>query len=274
MLALSKVLMSGTCAVGLMLSLGGRALAQDAQACTFEPWREYQGTQLYRHRPAPGAAADAYYYVTRRISIDADGAPNAYHPNDTGLDALGNAGFPNGGWQSVLVPDPANATRPFVQVGGPFAGFFVSSTALRDTNLPATDPSKYVDSTTVPYLVFPGAFFGIQGTGLMGDFGYAINLPTGDPTGFIVADVGLPNHPLGEVSIAMANELGGHDTSPRDGSGAPTGPFAYVVFPASTAQDPAGRWPVPDDTIRTRGYELLEQIGGVAAIRNCIAAHP
>ena len=99
-----------------------------------------------------------------------------------------------------------------------------------DASLPATDPDRYVDASTIPYLVFPSTFHQIQGTGRMGDFGYAINLTTGDPTGFIVADVGPANHSLGEISIAMANELGGHEANPRNGSGAPSGPFAYVVF--------------------------------------------
>lgn len=272
--AYMRVLINGICSVGVLVLLCGEALAQNPPACTFDAWRTYQGTQLYQHRPDPNTAADAYYYVTQRISIDADGAPNAYHPNDTGLDELANAGYPNGNWQSMLVPDPGAPNRPYVQVGGSFAGFFVSATALQDASLPATDPDRYVDASTIPYLVFPSTFHQIQGTGRMGDFGYAINLTTGDPTGFIVADVGPANHSLGEISIAMANELGGHEANPRNGSGAPSGPFAYVVFPASSAQNPADRWRLPDNTIQTRAFELLTQIGGPEMIRSCIAAHP
>jgi len=32
------------------------------------------------------------------MSIDADGAPNAYHPDNIGLDDLKNAGYPNTSW--------------------------------------------------------------------------------------------------------------------------------------------------------------------------------
>jgi hypothetical protein len=59
---------------------------------TAEFWQEYQGTQLWHF---PGSAA--YFYLTERMAIDADGAPNAYHPEDQGIDALANAGYPDGG---------------------------------------------------------------------------------------------------------------------------------------------------------------------------------
>lgn len=120
-------------------------------------------------RKFPGS--DAYFYVTERMAIDADGAPNAYHPHDTGLDALANAGFPNGGWKSILAVDPLDPTTPFVQTVGPFAGFFVSKTTLQDPTRKETDPLRYVDSTKVPYLVFPGAFHALTGTGTTGDVG-------------------------------------------------------------------------------------------------------
>jgi hypothetical protein len=112
----------------------------------------YEGTVV---RKFPGSAA--YFYVTDRMAIDADGAPNAYHPEDRGIDALANAGFPHAGWKSILVADPLDPGRPFVQPAGPFAGF-VSKTTLQDPTCAETDPARYVDSTRVPYLVFPGAF--------------------------------------------------------------------------------------------------------------------
>ncbi|MGH6644781.1 MAG: hypothetical protein ACRED3_19015, partial [Bradyrhizobium sp.] len=74
------------------------------------PWFTYQGTDVWQ---APGGTA--YVYTTTRMEIDADGAPNAYHPNNTGLDLLANAGFPGHGWRSVLVEDPAHPGMPFIQ---------------------------------------------------------------------------------------------------------------------------------------------------------------
>ena len=126
----------------------------------------YQGTQIFRI-----GSSSAYTYKTSHVTLDADGCPRAYHPNDTGLDALANAGFPHGGWRNVLVVDPHDHNRPFVQPSGPTAGFFVSKTSLVDPNLAETDPNKYVDAETVPYIVFPGAFHDLSGTGTWGDGG-------------------------------------------------------------------------------------------------------
>jgi hypothetical protein len=143
----------------------------------------------------------AYTYVTSDVEIDADGAPNAYHPNDTGLDALANAGFPHGGWPSVLVTDPENNGRPFVQRTGPFAGFFVSKTSLEDPNAPTTEPRRYVDATAFPYIVFPGAFEQLEGTGVLGDIVLAKHIQRGLTSSALVADIGPTNAPLGEISI-------------------------------------------------------------------------
>jgi hypothetical protein len=143
----------------------------------------YEGTSL---RTFPGG--DPYFYVTERMAIDADGAPNAYHPLDRGIDALANAGFPHGSWKSILVVDPGDSTKPFVQTSGPFAGFYVSKTTLQDPTRAETDPRRYVDSATVPYIVFPGAFHALTGTGTMGDLGVVRNLGNGKVTAAIVAD--------------------------------------------------------------------------------------
>lgn len=217
-------------------------------------WMTYEGVELFRP-----AGAGPYTYVTGRMEIDADGAPNAYHPANTGLDALANAGFPGGGWRSVLVADPNDAARPFVQPSGPHAGFFVSMTALHDSVSPATDPRKYVDATAIPYLVFPGAFHQITGTGTTGDFAMAKNLSNGRTTAAIVADIGPSNAALGEVSIRLAAELGGHNPNPRTGAGKPPGPFRYVVFPRSHQ---APRWPLTFAQIQAQGDSLLAAAGG------------
>ncbi len=158
------------------------------------PWLTYQGTKVWR----PIGTA-AYTYVTSRVEIDADGAPNAYHPDDIGLDALANAGFPSGGWRSVLVQDPADLARPFVQRGGPFAGFFVSKTTLEDPEAPATDPRRYVDATSFPHIVFPGAFFDLEGTGVVGDIVLAKHIATGLTSSAVVADIGPRDAPLEPV---------------------------------------------------------------------------
>ncbi|MEP7309526.1 MAG: glycoside hydrolase family 75 protein [Acidobacteriota bacterium] len=234
------------------------------QPCDAVDFLEYEGTRL---RKCPGS--DACFYVVDRIAIDADGSPNAYHPLDRGIDALGNAGFPNGGWTSILAVDPFDRTKPFVQTAGPFAGFFVSKTTLQDTTRAETDPRRYVDATKMPYLVFPGAFHTLKGTGTMGDVAVVRNLRNGKTSSAIVADVGPLNAPLGEVSIRLAENLGGAKVNPRNGSGAPAGPFLYVLFPRSRAT-PA--WPLAIEAIDQIAHSCLTALGGWDRVRACIPA--
>jgi len=249
----------------VLLALPTMTTAASGQDCEFAFWRDYEGAALMRH-----ATADVYLFVTDHMRVDADGAPNAYHPDDLGLDFLANAGYPDESWwPHVLVADPADPSVAFVQTDGPFAGFFVSQTALEAPGLPATDPARYVDATRIPYLVFPGAFASQSGTGRLGDFGYAMNLGTGDATPFIVADIGPSDAALGEVSIALAEGLGGADVNPRNGAGAPRGEMLYVVFRFSSPAQRAARWPVSLEAMTERVDALLAAVGGGEGVKAC-----
>jgi Fungal chitosanase of glycosyl hydrolase group 75 len=251
-------------AVPLLLSAApAPAASRAAPACDAVHWRTYQGTRFFRF---PGSTA--YFYVVSRMAVDADGAPNAYHPDNTGLDHNANAGYPGGGWKNVLVPDPSNPNRPYVQKEGEFKGYFVSMTALRGS-LASTDVRNYPDARTVPYLVFPHSFYQLSGTGLIGDFGAARALSGGEESAAIVADVGPANAPLGEVSIGMAENLGGTNVNPRNGAGMPTGRFVYVVFPRSRANP---RWPVGAADLEQRSAQLLAELGGWERILACVDA--
>jgi hypothetical protein len=166
----------------------------------------------------------------------------------------------------VLVIDPADPSKPFVQTDGEFVGFFIAKTTLQDTRLPATDVRRYVDSRQVPYLAFPGAFFQRRGTGHFGDLGMALSLDTGKESAFVIADAGPRDADLGEVSIRLAENLGGANVNPRNGSGMPRGRFAYVVFPGSKSNPP---WPVSVTDLDARAQALLSAAGGWARVRDC-----
>lgn len=251
-------------------------LQAHAGDCEFEPWTRYRATHLYKH-----LSTAAYLFHSTSVKVDADGAPNAYHPDDLelhctkgvgfkGLDCPANAGYPKSTWwSSALLPDPSNPKRAYVQpASSQYAGFFVSQTSLFDGTKAKTDYARYVDSRNVPYLVFPGKFNAMSGTGVMGDFGYAINVDTGKASPFVVAEVGPPNAELGEMSIALATALGGTNPNPRTGAGTPNGKTIYVMFPRSRAQ-PA--WPRSNEQIATRVNELLLAVGGQASVINCKA---
>jgi len=51
------------------------------------------------------------FFFVSGMTIDADGAPNAYNPDDTGLDALANAGAP-AHWDGVITDRSGN---PLIQ---------------------------------------------------------------------------------------------------------------------------------------------------------------
>lgn len=250
-----------TCTLIALLALAPRPGA--SATCKAVKWITYQGTQLWKV-----ADSGAYFYVVHSMAIDADGAPNAYHPDDTGIDALANAGFPNGSWKSILVTDPHDSSRPYVQTEGEFAGYFVSQTSLQDHSLPVTDVHRYVDSRKVPYIVFPGGFYALPGTGGFGDAGVALNLGDGKESPAIVADAGGQGHPLHEVSIRLAENLGGVNVNPRNGAGAPHGDFVYVIAPKSKSKPP---WPVCAEELQKRAQVALSSVGGWDAVRACLA---
>jgi hypothetical protein len=221
----------------------------------FVPWHVYRGVELVRH------PSGAYSYTTDHVAIDADGSPFAYHPDNIGLDDLRFASWPAGeeDWRWILVADPSDPTRPYVQRSGPAAGYFQSMTSLRSQHGSPTDPGSYVDSETVPYLVFPGEFLRLEGVGGFGDFAMARNLANGRESWAIVADQAPADHPLGELSIRLAENLGGVNVNPRNGDGLAPGPIQYMVFPCSRLDPP---WPQSSNVLATRANELLNAIGG------------
>ncbi|CCI25442.1 MAG: glycoside hydrolase family 75 protein [Dolichospermum sp.] len=205
------------------------------------------------------AGQTAFFYQSK-MSIDADGAPNAYHPDNIGLDDLKNAGYPNTSWwKNILVPDPQNPNRAYEQPSGPYQGYFVSMTALQDGTKAKTDPSRYVDSTRIPYIVLPGG--GSAGAKL-GDFAVVFNGKNGKIVNGIYADVG-PSNKIGEGSIALAEALG-IPSSPRTG-GVSSG-IMYVVFPGSGNGKPRSL-----SEINTEAEKHFNNWGGMARLNACFS---
>jgi hypothetical protein len=219
----------------------------------------FRGTQILRQ-----ATNLAYAYETDHKAVDADGAPNAYHPDDIGLDFLANAGYPHTSWwRDVLVPDLEQPSRAYVQPSGPFKGYFVAMTSLRKPNGNRLDPATYVDSTQVPYVVIPSGFEKLPHVAKPGDVGFATNPANGRSTAFIVGDAGGGNQAkLGEGSVALFTALGGSNPNPRNGSGVPSGKIQYIVFPGSRKLG-AGLRPRTNEDIRDQTLNLLRNTPGI-----------
>ncbi|OUS24809.1 hypothetical protein A9Q99_23395 [Gammaproteobacteria bacterium 45_16_T64] len=239
---------------------------QDVDPCHFTHWRRYQGTELYKN---DDDAQRAYFFVNDQVAVDAGGAPNAYHPEDKGLDYLVNAGYPDSTWwPDVLVSDPKNQSVAYLQPSGEFEGYFISKTTLEDQDKSVFDVQRYVDATTVPYVVFPSTFYKQSGTGLMGDIGVAIHLSSGKMSGFVVADVDPGRADLGEMSIKLAESLSGKTANPKNEAGAPKGEILYILFPYSAREHP---WPLNIDAIQRIALSQLKQVGGKETVVLCSA---
>lgn len=194
------------------------------------------------------------------MTIDADGAPNAYHPKNIGLDDLADAGYPNTSWwPNILVPDPQNPRQPYVQKSGEFPGYFVSMTALQDEDeaKATTDPNRYVNSSKIPYIVLPGNH---SAGAKLGDFAIVFNGRNGTIAKAIYADVG-PSGEIGEGSIALAEQLG-ISSNPRRGGVAKD--VMYVVFPGSGNGKPRSI-----EDINTEATKHFKNWGGLARLNAC-----
>ena len=99
---------------------------------------------VYKHN------SSAYILYKAKMAIDADGSPQAYGPNNSGLDWTANAGSP-GNWWGVVTDVSGN---PIIQgPSDPFPGLYVSTTSLVNSAFSTTNPLRYVNSSTIPFFV-------------------------------------------------------------------------------------------------------------------------
>jgi hypothetical protein len=190
--------------------------------------------------------------------IDADGAPNAYGPNNRGLDFTANA-VRGGRFLSVaLHPDG----RPVIQRSGRFKGFYVSTTSLHNAAGSPTNPGTYVDARKIPYIVLPPEFMKQFGVAL-GDLAVVTNQRNGKSSFAIFADVG-PHGKIGEGSVALARALGLND-DPRHG-GTANASIAYLVFPRSGLGPGKLR---SAREIRSSALRIFRRWGGARRLRAC-----
>jgi hypothetical protein len=247
------------------LGNNGLSAGQDpSTGCSSEPLLNFQMShdgEPEREVPIWHLPGDTAFFYESGMTIDADGAPNAYHPDNSGLDDLANAGSP-GNWQGLAKNQDG---EPFVQgPNDPFPGYYVSATALTDRTKPMNDPAHYVDSTKIPYIVLPGGMAREIGA-RPGDFAFVVNQGNGKSSYAIFGDVG-PSDRIGEGSMALAENLGIRSDA-RNG-GARRG-ILYLVFPGSGN----GR-PRPVEEINAESEKLLQAWGGTSQLTACTVQEP
>lgn len=187
------------------------------------------------------------YVGTSGLSIDGDGSPHCYAPTGSGLvglDHLANAGHV-GNWYGLACD---HIGFPYIQP----SGYYVSTTALVDRSKHASDPARYVNSETVPYVSVPSNLRNMR----MGDVALAVYKDIVCPA--IVADVG-PANKYWEGSMALATALG-IPNSPRDG-GTAWG-VTMLLWPKS-----AGGWPRSAESIAKQASDLFSTWGGLDCVR-------
>jgi hypothetical protein len=183
---------------------------------------------------------DGRVHFTADADIDADGAngqgggPAAYKTDNSGTEALANGGMRIRGdgkvicahsWaRDIVILGDDNEPRVFP------GGLIASTTWYRHRDKAINDPSAYVDSETVPYIVVPPLI--IQKTvgvvrGCKARVTYA-----GKSVDCVVADKGPPNK-IGELSIAAARAIGIPE-SPRHG-GRENSDVVYELWPGVAA---------------------------------------
>jgi hypothetical protein len=197
---------------------------------------------------------------TAGMTIDADGAPNAYAPHNRGLDYTANAKGAEG-WVALVTDDKG---RPVVQKSGRYRGYYVSTTSLEQRSVrDERNPKRYVDATKVPYIALPEDFastFDIH----LGDLALVVNQANGRAAYAVYADVG-PKGRIGEGSIALAKALGMPANPRHDGV---AGGVTYLIFPGSALPAKDG---VTARNIKSSGTRLYRRWGGTRKLRTCEA---
>ena len=80
------------------------------------------------------------------------------------------------------------------------------------------------------------------------------------------AALGPSEAKLGEMSIALAEDIGGENVNPRNGDGVPEGKILYIVFPYSSRSN---AWPLTNDEIKRASEALLDSVGGQSSVLAC-----
>jgi hypothetical protein len=195
------------------------------------------------------------------MQVDADGSPKGYHAGDA-HEFQNN--FDCFDWLENLSAGDRHGQQGVGGAIGPAPGFTISGTSLCDHNVTSlNNTARYVDASTIPFIVLPGDFPHVPGqtaadvSDYVGCLCYMINLTTGNATGAVFADVG-PN--VGEASLATALRLGCDPFYPHARpkvTGMDAKRFFTIVFPNELLA-----MPLSADDIETKAKAQFQSWGG------------
>jgi hypothetical protein len=232
-----------------------------------EKWKEFNVVTIMHFE------SEDEFFFRAGMTIDADGAPNAYHPDPAfGLDDLKNAGC-KGNWKGIATDESG---EPCIQdPDDPFPGYYISTTSLYnpDPEIGWCDPRKYVDATEIPYIVLPLKDHLDLGAS-PGCLAIVFNMENELVKPAIFADYG-PETWLGEGSIRLVNDLKleiKYSCDPKYKDMRITGgggdikemSLIYLVFP----QSGSGK-PLTSEEIEKEAFRLYDEWGGIDRLRTC-----
>jgi hypothetical protein len=213
-----------------------------------------------RHMPVRRIKGTTPLFFKAKMSIDADGAARAYHPDSKNPESLDNTGNATSESKKFIQGQKMNGKTG----KGPRPGFFVSATRLQHGD--DFDANAFVDAEFVPYIVLPGSFAADVAPG---DICTVVNMKNLRTTSAIFADT---NPRVGEASIRTALNLHVHDpsfpiTKMARAGGDDGANYVYIVYPNSrfTPRADAPHWPA--EQIEETASPLFEAFGGLDMVR-------
>lgn len=253
--------------------IGGTGAAATARAVYFRAGLRVNtdGAPNSYHPEDPRGATKAINNIANGISITRDGKALKYKDTIRVFEQWRDAGWvvPDGyriTWKNVLAAREVNGhSVPCTFSSGPFTGYFVSLTALKQ-GLAAGAAGEcrandQLDERVIPALVLAGGNTPMKQWGVrVGDLVVTRNKSNGATVAAVVGDTG-PNDNLGEGSVALNMSLlrrtqqpGNYEESKQLDTGATQ--IDVLIFPRSAAFE--WKSPLTAETIKTRVEDWLK----------------
>lgn len=248
-----------------IVALGATADAARAQTCPIDlanpiriPKKANDPSDRIKHAYR---LPDGSIVFLGRFTIDADGAPHAYNPSNTGLDHIGNAGSPGNWWAlATNAPECGPTGTPVLQASDdPAPGFYVSKTTMENTAFGCRKQRRYVNSETISYVALPPVVARV-----MNNQGRLAVVQRGLSTGFAVHADQAPKFGVGEGSMELARTLG-LNPSPRNG-GTNIRELLFLILPQRMG------FPPDNGAVQTASRTAFAAWGGFPRLMVCRTA--